>query len=83
MTEIQWRKSSFSNGSSACVEVAPTWRKSSFSQGNGNCVETMPEPSGFAIRDSKLGDASPVLHFTAAEFAAWVKGCAAGEFNLE
>ncbi|MFI7644098.1 DUF397 domain-containing protein [Nonomuraea sp. NPDC049400] len=42
-----WRKSSFCNGASTCVEVAPL--------ADGNV----------AVRDSKLGDVSPVLRFTA------------------
>lgn len=35
-----WRKSSYSNASGNCVEVAfAGWRKSSHSSGTGNCVE--------------------------------------------
>jgi hypothetical protein len=79
---IAWRKSSFSNGASACVEVG-RWVTSSYSQGNGNCVAVAGAQDGdILVRDTKLGDASPVLRFTSAEFDAWVKGCAAGEFDL-
>lgn len=35
-----WRKSSHSDGTGNCVEVAfADWRKSSYSSGTGNCVE--------------------------------------------
>jgi hypothetical protein len=36
---LRWRKSSFSNGQSNCVEVALAWRKSSFSNAQASCVE--------------------------------------------
>jgi hypothetical protein len=81
MSDIQWRKSSFSQGNGNCVSVG--WAKSSFSNGASACVETRRDPDGDVfVRDTKLGDASPVLRFTPAEFDAWVKGCAAGEFDL-
>ncbi|MFD9891316.1 DUF397 domain-containing protein [Amycolatopsis sp. NPDC059027] len=38
------------------------WRKSSYSNGHGECVEVAGLPGdGMAVRDSKLGDRSPVL----------------------
>lgn len=81
MIEIQWRKSSYSQGNGNCVEVG--WAKSSFSNGSSACVETRRDPDGDVfVRDTKLGAASPVLRFTPAEFTAWVQGCAAGEFDL-
>ncbi|MFG3258270.1 DUF397 domain-containing protein [Streptomyces sp. NPDC048172] len=42
MSDFEWRKSSYSNGSGGdCVEIgAARWRKSSHSNGDGgNCVE--------------------------------------------
>jgi len=36
---------------------------------------------GVAVRDSKDPD-GPILRFTAAEWAAFVEGVAAGEFDL-
>lgn len=50
MSGIEWRKSSYSNGSGgACVELA--WRKSSYSNGSGGeCIELA---FAGAIRDSK------------------------------
>lgn len=39
------------------------WRKSSRSQGNAdsNCVEARTDERGFQVRDSKLGDDSPIF----------------------
>jgi hypothetical protein len=52
-----------------------TWRKSSHSAGGGECVEigTSPDTSIIAIRDSKQGDASPVLRFTPAHLATFMR----------
>jgi hypothetical protein len=60
-----------------------TWRTASRSTGNGQCVEvgTHPRTPLIAIRDSKLGDASPVLMFTPHEVAALLLGIKAGEFE--
>ena len=44
------------------------WRKSSRSAAQGQCVETRMAAS-FEVRDSKLGDASPVLAMSAGDFA--------------
>lgn len=58
-----------------------TWRKSSRS-GGGNCVEIADlSDGGTAVRDSK-NPTGPVLHFTAAEWRAFVEGAKDGEFDL-
>jgi hypothetical protein len=58
------------------------WRKSSYSSNNGNCVEVARNLPGIvAVRDSKLGDDSPVLTFNAAEWDAFTRGVGAGEFD--
>jgi hypothetical protein len=59
---INWRRSSFSNGGTACVEVG--WRKSSSSGTEGNCVEVARAPLGVLVRDSKNTE-GPVLAFGA------------------
>lgn len=56
MTEMRWRKSSYSGQESECVELA--WRKSSYSGEESNCVELALTPG--AVRDSK-DPAGPVL----------------------
>jgi len=58
------------------------WRKAAASAANGNCVEVAPTPGGgVAVRDSK-DPQGPILRFTAAEWAAFAEGMAAGEFDL-
>lgn len=59
------------------------WRKSSLSSGGDNCVEIAIATDGsIGVRDSKKGDVSPVLEFTASEWEAFVGGVALGEFRL-
>lgn len=73
---MEWIKSSYCSGGD-CVELA--WQKSSFSSG-GYCVETAPHDGHVLMRDSKDPD-GPWLRFTREEFAAFVKGVKAGEFD--
>jgi hypothetical protein len=61
------------------------WRKSKHSGDNGGCVElNFTVPGWVGVRDSKLGDASPVLVFTAKNLNAMLaemkagKACCAG-----
>jgi hypothetical protein len=57
------------------------WRTSSLTD-NGTCVEVADLPDGGRlVRDTKLGDASPVLRYTAAEWQAFIAGVKAGEFD--
>jgi hypothetical protein len=59
----------------------PVWRKASFSHDNG-CVELAAlSDDTVGVRDSKLGNGSPVLTFTRREIAAFLKGAQAGEFD--
>jgi len=60
-----WRKSTFSNNTGACVEVADL---------------PADLDGGRAVRDSK-NPAGPALMFTAAEWAAFTAGVRAGEFD--
>lgn len=63
-----WRTSSYSAGTD-CVE----WRVSSYSK-SGNCVQVA---SDALVRDSRLGDGSPVLRFTPhawGQFITKIKG---------
>ncbi|MCC3762596.1 DUF397 domain-containing protein [Glycomyces sp. TRM65418] len=48
------------------------WRKStrSSSSGNGDCVEARKSHTGFQVRDSKLGQESPVLDLAEPDFLA-------------
>ena len=60
------------------------WTKASMSNGNGGgCVELMRTTNGeLWIRDSKLGDDSPVLKYNAFEAECFFDGMAKGEFEL-
>jgi hypothetical protein len=59
-----------------------TWRKSSYSGGNGGqCVEVAQNlPGVVAIRDSK--NPGPALVITQEEWATFIDGTKAGEFDL-
>ena len=47
------------------------WRKSSRSStAQGNCVEARQSAGQAQIRDSKMGDGSPILQLSRSEFAA-------------
>ena len=57
------------------------WRTSTYST-DAACVEVADLPDdGRLVRDTKLGEGSPVLQFTAAEWRAFVAGVKAGEFD--
>jgi hypothetical protein len=45
------------------VSQSVRWRKSSYSGSGESCIEVGQAPGVRAVRDSKLGEASPVLRF--------------------
>jgi hypothetical protein len=57
------------------------WRKSSFSERANNCVEVAITDDAVGVRDSKLGEGSPILTYTPAEWAAFTAGIRAGELG--
>lgn len=70
---IRWRRSTRCEAG-FCVEVAGPWTKSSRS-GTGGCVEARrSEADTVLVRDSKLGEESPVLAFDVAAWTAFVDG---------
>lgn len=57
------------------------WRKATASTGTGGCVEVRRHNRKIQLRDSKRGDQSRVLDFTRHEFACFLEGSSAGEFD--
>ncbi|MGI8306869.1 DUF397 domain-containing protein [Saccharopolyspora hattusasensis] len=59
------------------------WRKSSRSNGGGAaCVMVAHVPGAAGVKDSKLGDASPVLPFTASAWSAFLRDVQTGKHDL-
>ena len=58
------------------------WKKSTKSGGGNGCVETRYVDGTIEVRDSKLGEQSPVLQFNRTEWAAFLGGATEGEFAL-
>lgn len=82
---MTWRKSSrSSNQGGQCVEARalPAWRKSSRSGSQGGqCVEARTLSGGYQVRDSKLGNASPILGVDRAEFTALLTDLKSGRLD--
>jgi Domain of unknown function (DUF397) len=66
---MMWRKSSYSDGNTDCVEVG--WVKSSYSGGNTDCVEVALGPERVGVRDSKNPD-GPTLVFPVTRWSAFL-----------
>ncbi|MFI2739018.1 DUF397 domain-containing protein [Streptomyces sp. NPDC018711] len=75
---LSWFKSSYSGSEGgACLEVAYDWRKSSYSSDEGgDCVEVAAHPAAVHVRDSKLGESSPVFSVSPAAWGSFVGGAA-------
>lgn len=58
------------------------WRKASYSNNGASCVEVRYLDGVVQVRDTKLGETSPVLSFTPDEWRALTDGVRAGEFDL-
>ena len=72
MLSSEWQKSTRSAAQTDCVELrlSREWQKSSRSQPQGDCVELRQRADAVQIRDSKLGDASPILDLDTATYAS-------------
>jgi hypothetical protein len=83
LTHVQWRKSRYSGGNGACVEVAviPAWHTSTHSNAQSNCVEVATNlPGRVAIRDSKQLD-GPRLVVSAGEWRWFLAAVRGGRFQ--
>ncbi|WP_329367707.1 DUF397 domain-containing protein [Streptomyces sp. NBC_00669] len=79
---VEWRKSSYSNGSGGeCVEIG--WRKSSYSNGSGgDCVEVGDGDSAvLPVRDSKDPE-GPVLTFTPTAWTSFIGALKSGALPI-
>jgi Domain of unknown function (DUF397) len=62
------------------VDRVDQWRKSDLCGQSPNCVEIAVRAGGVAVRDSKNPD-GPMLEFTAIEWAVFLGGVRAGQFD--
>lgn len=54
--------------------TATAWRKSKRSGNSGaNCVEVRVNDERFEVRDSKLGDGSPIFEFAAEDYQSLLR----------
>lgn len=52
--------------------LSRNWKKSSRSGSQGNCVELRLSNGAVQVRDSKLGDASPILNLDPSAYATLI-----------
>jgi hypothetical protein len=82
MLTPEWRKSTYSNGQSSCVEVKGIWRKSTYSNSSSNCVEVrLGVPDAVAIRDSK-NPTGGMLTVTPTAWSSFTTSIKHGKFSL-
>lgn len=71
-----WRKSKFCNGASSCLELR--WVTAAGCN-NGSCVAVACATSEAWVRDSKLGDDSPVLRIPVAAWWSFLAAVKTGQ----
>jgi hypothetical protein len=79
MPSKQWAKSTYSSLTNTCLEAR--WAKSTYSTRSTTCVEARTNDGVVQVRDSKLGDTSPILEFPLESWREFLDGVAAGEFT--
>jgi len=60
--------------------TSAVWTKATASGSGDNCVEVAVVNGVHGVRDSKLGDVSPILEFNEGEWQAFRQGVIADEF---
>lgn len=64
------------------MNAQPQWRKSTRSGQYNNCVEVADNvPNVQLIRDSKLGDASPILNVSPTAYASFIQAVKADRLS--
>ncbi|MFJ4191362.1 DUF397 domain-containing protein [Kitasatospora sp. NPDC089509] len=58
---------------------SPAWQKSSYSGSSNACVEVRAADGAIQLRESDEGHV--IVHTTSPEFAAFLQGTKAGEFD--
>ena len=80
MLNHEWRKASASNPAGNCLQAR--WTRASFCSADG-CLEVRQRDNGTVeVRDSKLGDDSPILRFSREEWDAHLAGVRSREFDV-
>jgi hypothetical protein len=70
------------DATSAALRTTPGWFKSRHSGGQNGCVEVnLSVPGIIGVRDSKLGDASPILAYTQPQWRALLTSARNGTLN--
>lgn len=57
------------------------WIKAEASNADGSCVEMRRKNGKIEVRDTKDNGTGPILTYTDKEFAAWLTGAKAGNFD--
>lgn len=52
--------------------ITRKWRRSSYSGSQGNCVEARANGARLEVRDSKLGDSSPVMDLSPVDWRGFL-----------
>lgn len=69
------------DGAPNALQHATNWHKSSYSNQNG-CVEVGSAHGWVGVRDSKTGEASPVLEVTVQQWTAFLSQVNRGDLDL-
>ncbi len=63
------------------MPISENWKKSTKSS-SGSCVEVRLADGSVQVRDTKLGEESPILPFDLGDWAHFASAVAAGDYDL-